>query len=265
MLFLKCTAEDYSAWMGRLSGASESLLILDFDGTLAPFRVARNEARPYPGISDMLEAIASSKRCRIVVVSGRGVEELSKLLQTKRPLELWGSHGWEQMNRDGTIHSLDPGEGARAGLKEAEQILISAGLDRRCERKHASIALHWRGLDEVTVRGMRERVTRAWDGVAIRNGLIVRSFDGGLEIMAIGRDKGHAVREILGSQAPDPIAAYLGDDLTDEDAFEALRPQDLGILVNEQLRQTAADIWIRPPDELFAFLHSWLEAVGVDR
>ena len=105
-------------------------------------------------------------------------------------------------------------------------------------------------------------ISAAWQDIADDHGLAFKSFDGGLELMAPGRDKGHAVREIIDASAPDSIAAYLGDDLTDEDAFKALRPKDLGILVNKKLRPTSARVWIQPPDELFDFLYSWIKACG---
>jgi trehalose 6-phosphate phosphatase len=262
MLFLDKTEEDYAGWLARLNEASERLLILDYDGTLAPFVIERSEAIPYPGVVDLLESISLLERSRIIVVSGRNVEEVSKLLSMERPLELWGSHGCERMEPDGTITAIDPGEDAREGLTEALRILDTPELESRIERKHASIALHWRGLGETAVKELRDRVSTAWHDVADKHGLSVKSFDGGLEIVATGRDKGRAVHEILDGMASDSIAVYLGDDLTDEDAFKALRPKDLGILVNERLRPTAAKIWIQPPDELLDFLNSWIEACG---
>ena len=54
------------------------------------------------------------------------------------------------------------------------------------------------------------------------------------------------------------VAAYLGDDLTDEDAFKAIKGKGIGVLVREEPRKTAADIWIKPPDELLSFLSNWL-------
>ena len=54
--------------------------------------------------------------------------------------------------------------------------------------------------------------------------------------------------------------AYLGDDLTDEDAFRAVATRGLGILVRQELRKTAAVAWLRPPEELLDFLHRWARA-----
>ncbi|MCK4349621.1 MAG: hypothetical protein KAX13_02120, partial [Candidatus Krumholzibacteria bacterium] len=183
--------------MARLSESSERLLILDYDGTLAPFKVERSEAIPYPGVVDLLESIAKSELSKIVVVSGRNVEEVSKFLSMERQLELWGSHGWERMNPDGTVITFDPGEDARTGLTEALRIIETQELEKRIECKHASIALHWRGLRESLKQELKEKISAAWQDIAEGHGLALKSFEGGLEIIAPGRNKSHAVREII--------------------------------------------------------------------
>jgi trehalose 6-phosphate phosphatase len=51
--------------------------------------------------------------------------------------------------------------------------------------------------------------------------------------------------------------AYLGDDVTDEDAFRAVKGRGLAVLVRAEYRRTAADIWIKPPHELKNFIGRW--------
>ena len=70
-------------------------------------------------------------------------------------------------------------------------------------------------------------------------------------------DKGSAVRTLLAELAPGAAIAYLGDDLTDEDAFHAIGDRGLRVLVRPEQRPSAADIWLRPPEELLAFLGRW--------
>jgi len=53
--------------------------------------------------------------------------------------------------------------------------------------------------------------------------------------------------------------AYLGDDLTDEDAYKALGNKGLKVLVGAKSRKSLADIQINPPVELLAFLDKWIE------
>jgi trehalose-6-phosphatase len=61
-------------------------------------------------------------------------------------------------------------------------------------------------------------------------------------------------------QFPAATAAYLGDDITDEDAFAALRTRGLTILVRQEPRPSHAAWWLRPPQELIAFLDAWIAA-----
>ena len=87
----------------------------------------------------------------------------------------------------------------------------------------------------------------------------VHPFDGGIEIRPVGRDKGTAVATLL-DENPGARACYLGDDLTDEDAFEAIRGRGAGILVGPGRRPTAAAARIDAPGELLSFLERWLAA-----
>jgi trehalose-6-phosphatase len=65
---------------------------------------------------------------------------------------------------------------------------------------------------------------------------------------------------VLSETAAGGQIAYLGDDLTDEDAFRALKPRGLAVLVRAVLRDTSADVWIRPPRGLLHFLERWRDA-----
>jgi len=81
-----------------------------------------------------------------------------------------------------------------------------------------------------------------------------------LELRVRGRNKGVAVRTVLSEEGEDVVAAYLGDDRTDEDAFVAIERRGLGVLVRDQYRPTAASHWLRPPEELLDFLIRWANA-----
>ncbi|MBW7930326.1 MAG: hypothetical protein H3C57_03355 [Gammaproteobacteria bacterium] len=81
-------------------------------------------------------------------------------------------------------------------------------------------------------------------------------FDGGAEIRAPGTTKAVAVAGILADVPAALPLACLGDDLADEDA-SALHVDGLRVLVRPRFRPTAADVWLRPPEELPAFLKIW--------
>jgi trehalose-phosphatase len=66
------------------------------------------------------------------------------------------------------------------------------------------------------------------------------------------------VAQILSQEPDDTPVAYLGDDLTDEDAFVAIGNRGYSILVLSEVRESSARFWLRPPDELLEFLDAWI-------
>jgi len=232
--------------------------MLDYDGTLAPFHVDPAQAVPYPKVEAVLEEIAQAGGTRIVIVSGRPADEVPPLLSLSWQPEIWGSHGWERVTPEGERVVTQPEPEAARALDSGVAAIADLLHDgARLERKLASIALHWRGLPEQVTAGLRSRAEGAW-APAVAEGVVeLLAFDGGLELRAIGCNKQSAVKAVLSECAPDSAVAYLGDDMTDEDAFRALKLRGVGVLVRSEFRETEADVWLKPPDELVAFLRHW--------
>lgn len=250
-------SELFARFFASLPRATNRLLLLDYDGTLAPFQVERDRAVPYAGVRTALNQTLLAGHTRVVVITGRSAETVKPLLGLDFPVEIWGSHGAERLLPDGTHLSSELPPGARMGLAEGRAWLERSGLSRHCEEKPASVAFHWRGLAPEERASLEQRVQLAWGEIAGRFGLQLRPFDGGLELLAGGFDKGGAVRALLGEAGPGAAVAYLGDDLTDEHAFVALEGRGLTVLVRQEFRPTAAQAWLQPPDELLVFLTRW--------
>jgi len=250
---------DLPRFLAELSRTPKRLLILDYDGTLAPFQVERDRAVPYPGVREALTTLQTVAGTRVVLVSGRAVASVLPLLGMDPAPEIWGSHGWERRMPDGRLILQAPGAAAMEGLSQARMI---AGTDwpGQWEFKPVSIAAHWRGLPAGDAARLKARVNGAWPGLAKAHGLEVHAFDGGLELRVPGVDKGTAVATLLEECGDGVKAAYLGDDRTDEDAFRVLAGRGLAILVREELRPTAAAAWLRPPAELLDFFQRWIAA-----
>lgn len=244
----------------RVATAAARLLMLDYDGTLAPFHTDPDRAEPYPGVRELLARILAARRTRLVIVSGRAVESLPALLGLRPLPELWGTHGWERL-RPGRRPERIPLSVALTGLLSRALAAIEAqGLGGRCEVKPAALAVHWRGLSAAEARSVEERARAAWEPLLAGGEMSLREFDGGLELRPGGRGKGAVVQTLLRESPAGVFAAYLGDDFTDEDAFRALGDQGLSVLVRPEPRSTAARAWIRPPEELLDFLRTWAEA-----
>jgi trehalose 6-phosphate phosphatase len=248
---------DLDNFIRNISIAKQRTLLLDYDGTLAPFRVERDQAIPYPGVREALAGILKAGHTRLVVISGRAIHDLIPLLQLDPLPEVWGSHGWERQLPNGTYTGPEFDENTKQSLLSAHAWIEQNKLVDRCEYKPASIALHWRGLDNQAADEIKAVALQGWSPLAQSSGLSLKPFDGGLELSVAGKDKGVAVRTILAELSEDVVIAYLGDDRTDEDAFEAIKGRGQGILVRSEFRPTTAALWLRPPEELLAFLAYW--------
>jgi trehalose-phosphatase len=242
-----------------LAAAPRALLALDYDGTLAPFRVEREEAVPYPGLAALIADIAVRARTRVVVISGRPAADAARLLGVEPAPEVWGGHGWERSTGGGDVRRELLPALVEQRLAAAATAAAAAGWQERCERKYAGVALHWRGYEEPARAAAAARALLAplVDGAPLE----LLTFADGLELRCNLWHKGRVMRRLLDEEPPGTVAAYLGDDRTDEDAFNVLAGgrQGLPVLVAPRWRSTAALAWLRPPQDLRRFLTRWLE------
>jgi trehalose 6-phosphate phosphatase len=253
-------AFEAAPFFARLCRAGRRALLIDYDGTLAPFRPRREEAVPYPGAREALQAVMDGGT-RLVVVTGRSAASLLPLLAIAPPPEIWGSHGLERRLPDGTYR-------VQARPPEAERFLATA--ERRFgprggevyEWKPLGFALH-RRADPAGYERLRREAMELWNQSGTNSRLELLEFDGGVEFRPAGRHKGDVVASVLEEEGPGALAAYLGDDQTDEDAFRAIQGRGLGLLVREDPRPSAAEAWIHPPEELLRFLHAWAKATAM--
>ena len=253
-----------SPFFVQLRRAQTRVLMLDYDGTLAPFTPDRTRAYPYREIPATVSKIM---RCntRVVLISGRPATELLFLSSIHPHPEIWGSHGAERLYSDGSYEVESPEPRQRTGLQKADDALQSAGLAARMENKPGAIAVHWRGLAQDERTRIEQKLRHLAGPIIEQYELQLLPFDGGLEIRGIARNKGDAVNAILAEAGKGVAAAYLGDDQTDENAFRAIKGHGLAVLVRTEPRPTMADVWLHPPDELIHFLREWLAACGEEK
>lgn len=242
-------------WQEMMKSKQPPLLLCDYDGTLAPFTSERDKAFPWPGVIEELRTVIAISGI-VVLISGRSIAEVKELSQLETGIEIWGYHGAERMTVDGIIHRINLAPLYEAGLEKAWQKAMEESLQTWIERKYVSLALHWRGRNIALYQDKLKKIMEYWSKLQVEYGLKILSFNGGVEILAPGFDKGKAVKTIL-SAYPDSICAYLGDDATDEDAFAVLQKRCMGILVSDEDRQTLADVRLVPPCEVLSFFRCW--------
>lgn len=252
---VKPTLENF---LEELAQSPASALLLDYDGTLAPFQVDRDRAFPYPGVSALLQDIMSTGHTRVMLITGRRAEDVVPLLGVVPHPEIWGTYGLQRLRPDGTCEMPRLDETIADALEGATQWVNELGFGNQVEVKPGSVAVHWRGLEESVATRIRATVLLGWLPIADRARMVLQDFDGGVEMVMSGCSKGAAVREFLADLNAEVPLAYLGDDHADEDAFRVLQNRGLRILVRPEWRETAADLWLRPPEELVKFLSQWL-------
>nr|WP_284711036.1 trehalose-phosphatase [Brevibacterium sp. XM4083] len=280
-----------------LAEADVLLVALDFDGVLAPLQDDPSRSRVVPASAAAIAELAGLPRTQLALVSGRDVETLRRLASPPPETMIVGSHGAEIDLGDGGDDSSDeagatPAETSAAevsianaedsddeaaaeqraaeasALTSDETALLAAiddhltelarvsdrdGFDLRIEYKPYSRTVHTRGMAPGLAKELRKHVVS------------VQSEHGGIRVIE-GHDitelavsqatKGTGIRALVG--AVDPTAAlYLGDDITDEDAFAELADMDdeltgVGIKVGEA--PTQAEFRVADPDAVAALL-----------
>ena len=258
------TSDRLESFFYSVQCAQAPLLLLDYDGTVADFRINRFEARPWAGVRELLAIIQKDKRTQLKVITGRPAGEINSMLQLPEPVEVWGLHGAERLFVDGTREMQEAPPEARAKLDELREQLRRNALGGLFEDKPNAVVMHWRGHSQRQAKSIEEKTRALFEPAAQVGGLSLLPFEAGIELRA-GRDKGGAVQAIVEQAEPDVPVTYLGDDLTDESAFCAvnqLQNPHLSVLMRRTWRQTAAEVWLQPPDQLRWFLRRWEIALG---
>jgi trehalose 6-phosphate phosphatase len=247
-----------SLFWERVRRSRHRLLMLDYDGTLAPFRLERSQALIPAATRAVLQRLLSSRTTRIAIISGRQVSELERLIGPL-PVDLVGEHGWEARSADGRTSRHRLTAEAAMRLEQASRAARASGWGPRLERKRCSLVLHTRGLPLEAARELEFACERLWRTYYERDGLRLHPIDGGLTLRAVGRHKGTAVAELIAGSPPDTLSVYLGDDTTDEDAFHELLDCGVTIHVGTMSCSSTARFHLGSTDDVGAFLSRWEE------
>jgi trehalose-phosphatase len=245
-----------STIFNRIRQADRRLLMLDYDGVLAPFHIQRLDAVPYHWTIELIRKL--SEGTEVSIVSGRPLKEL-KLLLPDLHVRLFGSHGWEFNYLNGHEDALEPPTKSKRGLELGLYAANRDGLNARLEIKRASIALHWRNCTHPDALKLQQWAYLMWGPITQNYELQLLDFNGGIELRCKAISKGTVVKWLLNEKS-NAFSAYLGDDVTDEDAFDEISDKGIGILVSPESRQTKASCQLRSSDQVREFLESWVES-----
>jgi trehalose 6-phosphate phosphatase len=247
----------------RLAGKKVALF-LDYDGTLTPIVDRPEDAIISESMREAVKDLAG--RCSVCVVSGRDRPVVQELMGVDS-LIVAGSHGFDIWSPDGRAIQREMGA-EFGGLLEEANARLHAVMDpidgALVEPKKASVAAHYRLVADAE----RHKVKDVVDAILADHPDELKVTPGKMvfEIQPkIDWDKGKAVLyllEALGLDTPDVMPMYMGDDHTDEHAFEALHGRGIGVFVGRAddpevgARTTYADYILDSMAEVERFLHS---------
>lgn len=256
---------EVQAEVARRPAETAFVLLLDFDGTLAEFHEDPAAPELTPERWQLLNRIAQEPGVSLGIVSGRRLDDLRA--RTRLPDSVYhaGLHGLE-IEVDGvrTTHpDLSAAIAKMEGLADCLKRLVTEYPDVLIEDKLASVAVHTRRLPF----SLHEKVFARADVLAvpwIAEGL-ARRLEGNAVVEFLPNIHGHKgeatkwiTANVEAKFARPAWVAYIGDDITDEDAFRAI---DLGIAVLVGLRPTAATHKLDGIADVDRFLR-WLAAEG---
>lgn len=259
-----------------LAEADDLLVALDFDGVLAPLQDDPSLSRVLPASAEAIARIASLPNTQLALVSGRDVATLRELADPPASAMIVGSHGAEIDLGPGqdasgtesaaTASAPDPTE-ANAVTNDEEELLAAIddhlaelttlsdreGFDLRIERKPYSRTVHTRGMAPGLAASLREHVVSVQ---AEHGGIRVIEGHDITELAVSQATKGTGIRALVAEVHP-TAALYLGDDITDEDAFAELaemRPEVTGVGIKVGSAPTQAELRIADPDAVSTLL-----------
>ena len=227
-----------------LADGRKPAVFLDYDGTLTPIVERPEDAHLPPEMREALERVSAV--CPVAVVSGRDVSFIVEEVGLDDILYL-GSHGFDIVTpQDMKLSTGREDEFARfLGSLDEVQAAVEEAVAKidgaHVERKKYAVAVHYRQVVEADVPA----VARIVDEQITKHPNLRKS--GGKKVFElrpdIDWDKGWAVRWTLGAlglPTGETMPVYIGDDLTDEDAFTELAKDGLTIVVGSDSRETAA-------------------------
>jgi trehalose 6-phosphate phosphatase len=253
--------------------AADVVVGLDFDGTLAPIVEDPESATIHPEAPTMLDELARQVRA-VVVITGRPARQVVRLghlediadgLPAEADLAVMGQYGHETWDsHDRSFTSPEPPAGLQAFREELPGLLAAENAeDAHVEEKGLAIAVHTRRLPDAqaTFARLKERLGEA----AERHDLHLEPGRMVLEVRTPGMHKGMAVRTALDDHEGGGVL-FVGDDLGDVEAFEAVRSMaedGLPTLLvcsssdEQDALHELADVVVDGPDGVMDFLEAF--------
>ena len=232
------------------------LLLLDYDGTLVEIAPRPELASPTSALLRLLARLIKCPDYIVVVVSGRPLQNLLKLLPIPG-LNYLGSHGGESLIFGKPFHPISAKSASEeiAGWKKQLAGLLEHLTGWWIEDKPQGFALHYRQASPVQEEQL-SKIIETWKAKIIDSGSCqVLSGKKVMEILPCEVNKGEAIQKILlSSHFLGYLPLFIGDDITDESVFAVIQAQGLSFKVGETEQPTKANHFLNNPAQVREFL-----------
>lgn len=252
--------------LDKIRGAMDGkflYLFLDYDGTLAPISKTPDEAKMPDETKDALGSLSGKRNCKLAIISGRAIGDIRRKVRLKKDVIYVGNHGFEIRGPKIKFKSPVPPR-YRKTLEE-----IKFRLEKQLfpfkgafvEDKGFSLCVHYRLVDRKLVSKVRTEFYAILTVYEVKGEVRLKSGKKMLEVRPpVAWDKGKVVLWLLARQKffrrenrLPILPIYIGDDLTDEDAFEALKGRGLTVFVGTP-KKTKAKFYLKDTKEVSDFL-----------
>jgi trehalose-phosphatase len=238
--------------IARALAGQPHAVCLDYDGTLTPIRPSPPEAVLSANMRAAIVKLAEC--CHVAIVTGRGLGDARAMVGVD--LIYAASHGFELQFPGEPAKPYAAADTYHAAIEETAETAEARADGIKglmVERKPFSTAIHFRQTpadDLPKVEALLDVLAQQHPTLRTLRGKKVCEFqpridwDKGRAVLLLADRLGVARRGLL----------YIGDDVTDEDAFRAIAGEGIGVLVCDEPRETAARYHLRDPDEVRVFL-----------
>lgn len=209
--------------------AKSRLILLDYDGTLAPFVKKPEDAIPSDEVIELLNKMSSDSKNRVVINSGRDHQILDKWFKGL-DLDFAAEHGMFYKENNRWHKNL------KKKIVWDDEIIniIQHAIDKTprsfMEQKEASLVWHYRNVDVWLAELRSQQLVNALIAPCSRLNLQIVPGNKIVEIKPPDFTKGSEVIRRMEQHNYDFILA-IGDDTTDEDMFRVLPPDGVSIKV----------------------------------
>jgi alpha,alpha-trehalase len=255
--------EELGADIVTRRGDRHLLLLCDFDGTLCPFFADPRAVTLTDSMQRVLASLASRPDCSLGVISGRRLQDVRDRVPVAGELYIAGFHGLEIHTPGETFVHPDASSGATAmhAIAEAVRPRLADMPGVFVEDKDLAVVLHFRDA-RPAARVVAQSLFLDAARPEVDAGRL-RLMPGACVLELLPATKWHKgsalewIRERVERLHGATFTIYIGDDVTDEDAFQAVGLHGMTIGASE--RVTSAEFRVDGPGDVERLLH-WLNA-----